>query len=222
MGDLTDRRAIGVSSGVAERLAVLVHEVRSPVAALAAIAEAYTEAGEDGVARQELARLAVAACRGVERIVADATVASVRLEPLAVADLVRQAAAAAALRGAHVETSVADGLPLVQGDPQRLRQALDNLLVNALTHAGSEEAVLVSAGATADTLLLSVADSGIGIPPDEQDRIFESGARLDESRAGSGLGLAIARAIAEAHGGTLTVLSTQGQGATFTIAIPLA
>lgn len=208
------------SDTLADELAVVVHEVRSPVAALSAIAETFADPGLDADARQELGRLAVAACRGIERIVVGATIASVRLERLEVGDVVRQAASAAALGGARVEARIADDLPSVVGDPLRLRQALDNLVSNALAYAGSDGAVVVSADSSERSVLLSVTDSGAGIPLSEQDRIFEKGVRLNETAAGSGLGLAIARAIAEAHGGTLTVTSTPGQGAAFTIAIP--
>lgn len=206
----------------AEVLTVLVHEVRSPVAALSAIEEAFAEARFDDDARHELERLAVAACRGIERIVLDASVASLRLERIEVDDLVRQAATAAALEGARVESRIADDLPSIEGDPQRLRQALDNLVSNAVTHAGADRAVIVRADSSETAVLLSVADSGAGIPLAEQARIFEKGVRLNEAAAGSGLGLAIARAIVEAHRGTLTVRSTPGRGSTFTIAIPRA
>lgn len=206
----------------AEVLTVLVHEVRSPVAALSAIEEAFAEARFDDDARHELERLAVAACRGIERIVLDASVASLRLERIEVDDLVRQAATAAALEGARVESRIADDLPSIEGDPQRLRQALDNLVSNAVTHAGADGAVIVRADSSETAVLLSVADSGAGIPLAEQARIFEKGVRLNEAAAGSGLGLAIARAIVEAHRGTLTVRSTPGRGSTFTIAIPRA
>lgn len=210
------------SDAAAEVLAVLVHEVRSPVAALFAIEGAFAEARFDDDARHELERLAVAACRGIERIVLDASVASLRLVRIEVEDLVRQAATAAALEGARVESRIADDLPSIEGDPQRLRQALDNLVSNAVTHAGADGAVIVRADSSETAVLLSVADSGAGIPLAEQDRIFEKGVRLNEAAAGSGLGLAIARAIVEAHRGTLTVRSTPGRGSTFTIAIPRA
>lgn len=202
-----------------ERLAVLAHEVRSPVAALSAIAATFSEAGADEGVRRELERLAVAACRAVERIVVDAAVASVRLERLEVDQVIRQVVAAAALSGARVEPRIADDLPSIEGDPQRLRQALDNLVVNALRHAGSVR-VVVSADSSDSAVLLSVSDAGVGIPLAEQNRIFEKGVRLSEAADGSGLGLAIARAIAEAHGGTLTVISAPGQGSTFTISLP--
>jgi two-component system sensor histidine kinase BaeS len=196
-----------------ERLAVLVHEVRSQVAALSAIAEAFTNETIAGAGRVELARLALLACRGIERVVADASVASVRLEPVDVGALVRQVAAVAALGGARVEARVAAGIPPARADPVRLRQALDNLVSNALAHAGEGADVLVTASANDSHILLSVSDSGIGVPITEQDRIFEAGARLDPDSEGSGLGLAVVRAVVEAHGGQLTLVSGPGEGA---------
>lgn len=206
----------------ADRLAVLVHEVRSPVAALSAIAEAFADEELEGSARLELLRLAIAACSGIERVVLDAALASVHLERVDVGALVRQVVATATLAGARVQTEVAPDLPRIMADPLRLRQALDNLMTNALTHAGSGGDVVVSGGLSETLVLVSVSDSGAGVPLADQERIFEAGVRLDAGRAGSGLGLVIARAIAEAHGGRLTVRSTPGEGATFTIALPVS
>lgn len=202
------------------RMAILVHEVRSPVAALSAIAETFADEGLRHSGRSELARLAIAACRGIERVVIDVTVASVRLEEIDLGVLVGEAAATAALGGARVTTRVARNLPHVAADLLRLRQALDNLISNALTHSGSDSEVIVGAAPDGGYVLLFVSDAGAGVPIDEQERIFEAGVRLDADRPGSGLGLAVGRAIAEAHGGTLTVESTPGAGATFTIAVP--
>jgi two-component system sensor histidine kinase BaeS len=206
----------------ADRLAVLVHEVRSPVAALSAIAEAFADEELERPARLELLRLAIAACSGIERVVLDAALASVHLERVDVGALVRQVVATATLAGARVRTEVAPDLPRIMADPLRLRQALDNLMTNALTHAGSGGDVVVSGGLSETLVLVSVSDSGAGVPLADQERIFEAGVRLDAGRAGSGLGLVIARAIAEAHGGRLTVRSTPGEGATFTIALPVS
>jgi two-component system sensor histidine kinase BaeS len=206
----------------ADRLAVLVHEVRSPVAALSAIAEAFADEELERPARLELLRLAIAACSGIERVVLDAALASVHLERVDVGALVRQVVATATLAGARVQTEVAPDLPRIMADPLRLRQALDNLMTNALTHAGSGGDVVVSGGLSETLVLVSVSDSGAGVPLADQERIFEAGVRLDAGRAGSGLGLVIARAIAEAHGGRLTVRSTLGEGATFTIALPVS
>lgn len=202
-------------------LAVLVHEVRSPVAALAAIAETYKDRRLEASARGPLVELAAAACRGIERLVSDVSTASVRLEEVEVGHLVEEAATAAVLEGGNVRAEVDADLPLLHADPLRLRQALDNLVSNALRHGGSSDEVLIRARRTGAAIQLSVVDRGPGIPPDEQQRVFEPGVRLNVKRSGSGLGLAVARAIAEAHGGTVTVESVASTGATFTIALPI-
>jgi signal transduction histidine kinase len=205
-----------------KRLALLVHEVRSPVAALAALAEAWRSAQLDRDGRRSLARLAIAACRGIERLVADAAVASIRLEEVDPGELVAEAAEAARLHGARVEATAEPGLPTIQADPVRVRQALDNLVANALTHASSAEPVLVGARVEGGELLLSVTDAGAGIAFDEHSRIFDPGVRLDVSRPGSGLGLAVVRAIADAHGADLRLASVPGRGSTFTLAFALS
>ena len=204
----------------ADRLAVLVHEVRSPVAALSAIAETLAEGRLEGDARRSLVKLVTLACHGIERIVTDASVASIHLEPVDVVGLVRDVVAAARLRGAVVELRVGQSIPLVQADPSRLGQALDNLIVNALVHGGADEPVVVVVAA--DTMVrVAVSDTGPGIVPDELDHIFEARVRLDPERSeGAGLGLALARAIADGHGGSLSVMSSPGAGATFTLSLP--
>lgn len=204
-----------------ERLAVLVHELRSPVAALSAIARTLSDRSAQATERDELVRLALGACRGLERIGLDVVATSVRREALDPGALVRDVVATARIRGVEVVAEVEGSLPSVWGDPVRLRQALDNLVANALVHSGTDAAVAVSAATGDDgVVLLSVADSGVGIPEHEQERIFDTGTRLDPNRPGSGLGLALVRAIAEAHGGRLSVVSAPGAGATFTIALP--
>jgi two-component system, OmpR family, sensor histidine kinase KdpD len=202
-----------------ERFAVLVHEVRSPVAALSAIAETIGQPNLDDEARAELVRLAVAACRGIERIVADGVV-SVRLEAVDLSALVVDAVAAARLRGAVVETAIAADIPRVDADASRLRQALDNLLANAATH-GDGAGVVVSAMGCGDVVRIAVADQGPGVPDAERQRIFEAGVRLEDRTPGSGLGLAVTRAVVEAHGGRLVLSSSEGRGATFTIELPV-
>ncbi|MEX0850392.1 MAG: ATP-binding protein [Gaiellaceae bacterium] len=203
-----------------ERLAILVHEVRSSVAALAAIAEIYSDPSLDLAERRSLATLSVDACRAIERVVTDATVASVRLGEVDIARLVAETVGAAILRGGNVRAVVDPGLPFVEADPLRVKQALDNLVSNALTYSGAAHEVVVSADEGDGHVRLSVSDEGEGIPIEEQERIFEAGVRLDVRRPGSGLGLAVARAVAKAHGGELTLESAPGEGATFTLALP--
>ncbi|WP_449289577.1 sensor histidine kinase [Natrinema salaciae] len=117
----------------------------------------------------------------------------------------------------------ADELPRVQGDAAQLRQVFQNLLANAITYSGDEPpTVHVSAERDGDEWLVSVRDDGIGIPPDEQDRIFEVFQRLHsrEEYAGAGIGLALCQRIVERHGGDLWVESDVGDGATFSFTVP--
>ena len=202
-----------------DRLAVLVHEVRSPVAALAAVAETAA-APPDGEsdALPALVRLALSACRAIERIVMDVAIASIRLEPVDMSALVSDAVAAHRVQGADVAVVLQEGL-LVDGDPVRLRQVVDNLIANALVHGDSSE-VTVRASRSENAIEVVVSDTGSGIPTDQLDHIFDAGVRLGVVTPGSGLGLALARAIAEAHGGSLAARSAPGQGAAFTLALP--
>ena len=203
-----------------DRVAVLVHEVRSPVAALAAVAEALRDEHLTSPARDELVGLAIGACAAIERIVTDIAIASVRRATVDPSTLIGQAVATGALGGLSIEARVAGELGPIDGDPVRLRQALDNLVANALIHGG-DGPVVVSAAQVDGAVVISVIDVGPGIAADQLERIFESGVRLDGDRPGSGLGLVISREIVEAHGGTLTAESSSA-GSTFTITLPAA
>ena len=203
-----------------DRLAVLVHEVRSPVAALSAIAGTLADDDMDPAARPELVRLASVACRAIERIVADVAVASIQRETIDPIALVRDVVAAARVGGVPIALATPDEAPAVDADPARLRQALDNLIRNALVHGGTGVDVSVAVRVD-DALRIDVSDSGPGIAQHDLDRIFDTGVRLDPNRPGAGLGLAMARSIAEGHGGTLTVESAEGGGTVFTVSLPL-
>ena len=112
----------------------------------------------------------------------------------------------------------------LEADPDRLTQVLRNLVRNAVSHTNPGDRVTVTARSRDGRLEISVSDTGPGIPPDQLEQIFERFRRLDHSRSrdrgGSGLGLAIARAITEAHGGSIHAESAPGQGATFRIELP--
>jgi signal transduction histidine kinase len=110
------------------------------------------------------------------------------------------------------------------GDPDRLTQVLRNLVRNAVAHTDRGDRVAVCARPRDGHLEISVSDTGPGIPPEQLEHIFERFYRVDRGRSrdrgGSGLGLAIARAIVEAHGGSIHAESAPGQGATFRIKLP--
>ncbi len=202
-----------------DHLAVLAHEVRSPVAALAAIADAYPTA--DDARRRRLLDLAAAAVAGLERLLADTAVGSLRLERLDAGLLAVDVAETAALGGALVVTETEGGLE-VDGDPDRLRQALDNLIANAVGHSPAGGTVTVTARLEGGSVVIAVADEGEGIASDDLGRVFEPGVRLTAARPGSGLGLAVVHTIAHAHGGEVEVESSPGQGATFRLVLPRA
>jgi two-component system OmpR family sensor kinase len=130
-------------------------------------------------------------------------------------------------KGVHLTSQVAEDLPAVQADPDRLAQVLRNLLTNALRHTPKGGWVSVSAATAADAVEITVADNGEGIAPEDLPHVFDRFWRADRSRSraegGAGLGLAIVRAIVEAHGGQVSAASDgPGQGSTFRFALPMA
>jgi two-component system OmpR family sensor kinase len=114
--------------------------------------------------------------------------------------------------------------PVAHADEDRIRQVLDNLLDNALRYSPAGSVVDVRVARSGDRLTVSVQDSGPGIAPEDLIHVFDRFYRADLSRGrqsgGMGLGLAIARAIAEAHGGQLSVTSRLGAGTTFVLELP--
>lgn len=108
--------------------------------------------------------------------------------------------------------------------PQRLEQAVGNLIENAVKHGGTVRNITVRAEAQDDELTISVSDDGVGIEPRHVPRLFERFYRVDASRSsspgGTGLGLALVKHIAQAHGGQATVRSRPGYGSTFTVHLP--
>ena len=117
-------------------------------------------------------------------------------------------------------------LPALRGDASLLREVLQNLLDNAIQYTIAGGRISVTASASARDAVISVTDTGIGIPLADQERIFERFYRVDAARSreagGTGLGLSIAKHIVEAHGGRLSVESEVGRGSQFFFSIPLA
>jgi two-component system sensor histidine kinase BaeS len=213
----------------------LAHELRTPLASI----EATGEAVVDGVLPADGATLATLADQTgrLRHLVSDMAAVSRAEErqldlhprPVDVAVLARDAGAAvrAAYAAARVrlDVDVVGPPPTVRADPQRLAEVFANLLDNALRHtpAGGHVRIVVHGGTAG--AVVEVVDTGEGFDPTEGDRIFERFYRADSSRtrtsAGSGIGLTIARAIVEAHGGTLTATSGgPARGAAFRFELP--
>jgi PAS domain S-box-containing protein len=150
------------------------------------------------------------------------------LRPEDPAELLRRAADAGRPRAEdkHVELVVESGEPVppVAVDPERIGQALGNLVNNAITYTGAGGRVTLSASAADGKVVLAVADTGVGIPaeylPHVFGRFFRIPGQSDES--GTGLGLAIVKEIAAAHGGEVSCESEVGKGTTFRLALPAA
>ena len=122
------------------------------------------------------------------------------------------------------DISVGD-LPRVVGDESQLRQVLQNLFSNAITYSGDERPTIsVEAERRGRKCVISVRDGGIGIDPDQQDRVFEVFQRLhsQNEHAGTGIGLALCQRIVERHGGRIWVDSDPGKGSTFSFTLPHA
>jgi two-component system OmpR family sensor kinase len=117
--------------------------------------------------------------------------------------------------------------PVVTGDAARLRQVVNNLVSNALTHTppGTPVTVRVSTEPAESLAVLEVSDRGPGVPDSDADRVFERFYRADTSRSrqagGNGLGLSIVAGLVGAHGGTVSVHNRAGGGATFRATLPL-
>ena len=212
----------------------VAHELRTPLVNI----RGWLEAAQDGVAELEPALVASLVEETVllqhviddlqDLALADAGKLRMHPEQVSVRSLLAQVASVHQSRASAegVELLVAvDGDPDLSADPARLRQALGNLVSNAVRHTPAGGRVTLWARReTSDEVLVDVADTGSGIDAESLPHIFDRFWRADSSRSrasgGSGLGLAITHHLIAAHGGRIEVRSTPGAGTTFTIRLP--
>jgi signal transduction histidine kinase len=221
----------------ADFVSLVSHELRAPMAAVIGCAstlrarwrELTPEQRESFLAliEQETGRLSTVVGDVLDTSRIEAGTFTYAFGEVDVADLVRETAAMIEMANDEVRVTsmVIEPLPAVRGDHERLRQLLLNLLSNAAKYTVSGDEIELRAAAEDGLIVVSVADHGPGIAPDQHRLVFEKFGRVNSggrSKPGAGLGLFIARSIAEAHGGTLDLRSDAGAGATFTVRLPIA
>ena len=208
----------------------VAHELRTPLGNITG----WLEATQDGLAEPDphLIAMLLEESLLLQRLVddlhdlaqADAGTLRLHPEPIALDDVVDQVVNAQQNREILLR---AETTPVhISADPVRLRQALGNLVANAVRYTPPGGEVVVKLFQWEDRAILEVTDTGTGIASDDLPHVFDRFWRADKSRSrrtgGSGLGLAITRHLVEAHGGTVSVTSTLGEGSTFRISLPQA
>ena len=230
--DVTESRRLEVMRR--DFVANVSHELRTPLAAIKAAVETLQVGAleEPALARDFLSRIDAE----VERLarMTEGLLDLHRLEagpgpalaPVDVTALLQEVAERmrpmVEKRSLHLSLDVAQGLPPLLTDGERLQEAVVNLVHNALKFTPAGGRVWVSAAREGDCLAIKVADTGPGMAPEEMPRVFERFYKADRSRSseGVGLGLAIVKHIAQALGGQVTTQSEVGKGSTFTILLP--
>jgi two-component system, sensor histidine kinase and response regulator len=219
-----------------EFIAAVSHELRTPLTSIIGYIELLEEEGADGPNTGRFAEVIGRNAEQLLRLVGDLLFLSrmrsgklvLELQGIDLAEIATEAVAEvrpdAQLKHIDVVLSAAP-VPLFAADPGRIGELLGSLLSNAVKFTGPGGHVEVRTGVTDGQAMLTVADTGMGIPAADLERIFDrfyrTAAATRQMIPGTGLGLAIATAIADAHHGAITVESTEGQGSTFTVRLPL-
>ncbi len=211
------------------------HELRTPLAGIRAAAETLQEGALDdrpaaieflGHIQRETDRMTQLVEELLELSRIESGAAPMTFAAIDAADLARGAAKRftrqAERAGLTLRVEESNVELSIIGDNERLERALGNLVANAIKFTERGGSITVRAHAEGEDVALSVIDSGIGIEVDQQARVFERFFKADKGRGagGIGLGLAIVKHIALAHGGTVSVESRPGRGATFTMRLP--
>jgi signal transduction histidine kinase len=212
------------------------HEVRTPLAAMRSAVESFELGAEHMTVEedQQLRRIMTRQLARLERLVNDLSELSniesgdisldrIEVDLLAVVrDLCEDFAERATNHG--VRFNISGDHVRVCADPVRVQQAFSNLIDNAIKYGARNDSIDIDVRAEEDNAVVAITDHGEGIAPEEKERIFRRFYRIDQSRsqeiAGTGLGLAITKHLILLHRGSIDVVSTPGEGATFIVRLP--
>lgn len=214
------------------------HELRTPLTTIAMSIGLLVENAQAKLAADEQ-ELLCAAQEEVQRLRAlvndlldlstiEAGRMEMEFEPVGVSFLIERAISALAAqadeKGLELSRRLSGNLPPVKADPNKITWVLTNLIANAIRYCEPGDQIETTARLAGDSIYVSVIDEGTGIPLEYQSKIFEKFVQVKSSQTmgGSGLGLAICKEIVKAHGGTIWVNSSPGQGSTFTFTLPVA
>jgi signal transduction histidine kinase len=213
------------------------HELKTPLTSIRAHAETLLMGRADGAATAEYLRTIVSESERLGRLVESVLEFSrieqgrkmYHMQVTCLDDVVRAAARTMEYPLTQLGftlTIASDGTaPTCRADPEALKQAILNLLSNAMKYSGGARHIEMRIGTRDNEAFVDVVDHGIGVPKDDQSRIFERFHRVQSAEtagiAGAGLGLALALHAVEAHRGRIAVVSDVGYGSTFSVCIPL-
>ncbi len=219
-------------------LSSVSHELRTPLSSILGYVEMLAD-GSSGPLLHEQSRVLGVVDRNARRLLVliedllmmsrvEAGTFELAIGPVSMADVIEGAYQAVLpdllVRDLEVTVDVAPDLPSVPGDAGQLDRVMINLLTNAIKFTPDGGRISVSADPKGDTVVIRVVDTGMGIPTDEQARVFDRFFRSSSAQRlavpGTGLGLSITRTIIEKHGGTITVASDPGEGTAFTVTLP--
>lgn len=217
-----------------EFVTTVSHDLRSPLTAILGYVELIERAGEVNEQQKEFIRRVQVSVQQITNLVTDlldlgrieAGVDTTQ-ESSPISVLARYAVeslrGSAEAKSVDLEIALPEDLPLVTGDPVRLRQMIGNLLENAIKYTPEDGEICIEAEAEDEQVILRVHDSGPGIPPADQPYLFDKfyrGSNVSDNSSGTGLGLSIVKSIVDHHDGRIWVDSAVGEGTTFTVVLP--
>lgn len=233
--DLTETQAISEANRLkADVISILAHEMRTPLTSIKGYSTALLmdEIAFNPETQREFLQIIDEECDVLQDLIRDLLESSVidagllklELQPVKLERLTAEAMEDVARRSRQhrLLADFSPDFPLVEADPERITQVLRNLLDNAVKYSPAGGLIVVRGQAQAGEVIVSVADQGVGIAPDDLNRLFERFFRVQSGQhiVGSGLGLPIARTIIESHGGRIWAESQLGHGSTFYFTLP--